>query len=250
LQKIVIGEQEVLCNLVLFDLDGTLLDDKVRYAYMARARFEVISKMVGREAAVKWAALSGVDIRDFSVDRYGPLARAPRKEDIVVAACALFLTGHRWYRAREIAEKAYREADRLQETKYKPIFFKEVGGALRALKKAGLKLGIATNGSGAAARGIMASLGFEDLFDVIVGADMVEKGKPAPDIILLACESIGAEPSETVYVGDAQEDMVAGRAAGCRAVIAVNNVDDDETTSLADIVTYSVANFRVPSPPS
>jgi len=93
LQKIVIGEQEVLCNLVLFDLDGTLLDDKVRYAYMARARFEVISKMVGREAAVKWAALSGVDIRDFSVDRYGPLARAPRKEDIVVAACALFLTG-------------------------------------------------------------------------------------------------------------------------------------------------------------
>jgi len=245
LRKIIIDEKEILCNLVLFDLDGTLLDDDVRYENMARARFEVISNTVGREAAGKWAELSGVDITDFSVDKHGPLARAPRKEDIVVAASALFLTGHRWHRAREIAEEAYKVADKLQETKYKPIFFKGVEDALRALKEAGLKLGIATNGSGIAAKGIMASLGFVDLFDVMVGADMVENGKPAPDMILLACERLGVEPRESAYVGDAQEDMVAGRAAGCRALVAVNNVDDDELTSLADIVACSVADFRV-----
>lgn len=245
MRNIIIDEKEILCKLVLFDLDGTLLDDDVRYENMARARFEVISNTVGREAARKWAELSGVDITDFSVDKRGPLARAPRKEDIVVAASALFLTGHRWPRAREIAAEAYKEADKLQETKYKPIFFKGVEDALRALKEAGLKLGIATNGSGTAAKGIMASLGFVDLFDIMVGADMVENGKPAPDMILLACERLGVEPRDSVYVGDAPEDMVAGRAAGCRALVAVNNVDDDELTSLADIVTPSVADFHV-----
>jgi len=197
LRRIVIDGKEILCDLVLFDLDGTLLDDDVRYEKMARARYEVISNTVGREAAGKWAELSGVDTTDFSVDKHGPLARAPRKEDIVVAASALFLTGHRWHRAREMAEEAYKAADRLQETKYKPILFKGVEDALLALKEAGLRLGIATNGSGTAAKGIMASLGFADLFDVVVGADMVENGKPAPEMILLACERLGVEPGES-----------------------------------------------------
>lgn len=245
MRKIIIDEKEVLCKLVLFDLDGTLLDDDVRYENMARARFEVISNKVGMEAAEKWAELSGVDITDFSVDKRGPLARASRKEDVVVAASALFLTGHGWHRARDVAAEAYKEADKLQETKYNPIFFKGVEDALRTLKEAGLKLGIATNGSGMAAKGIMASLGFEDLFDVVIGADMVESGKPAPDMILLACERLRVEPRESVYVGDAPDDMLAGKAAGCRALIAVNNVDCDELTSLADIVTCSVADFLV-----
>jgi len=74
---------------------------------------------------------------------------------------------------------------------------------------------------------------------------MVENGKPAPEMILLACERLGVEPGESAYVGDAPEDMVAGRAAGCSALVAVNNVDDDELTSLADIVACSVSDFRV-----
>jgi len=245
LRGMLIAGEEVSCEFVLFDLAGTLLDDDVRYGGLARARFEAFSDMAGRETAERWAELSGVDVTDFSVDKGGPLAKAPRNEDIVVGATALFLLGVRWFRAMEVAAELYGVADRLVEAKYLPILFEGVEAALRGLRGAGLGLGIATNGSGVAARGIMASLGLEGLFDVIVGADDVDRGKPALDMILLACERVGVEPGVSVYVGDAPADMMAGRAAGCGALVAVNNVDNEELTGLADVVVGSVADFRV-----
>jgi phosphoglycolate phosphatase len=230
---------------VLFDLDGTILDDMVRYRSMARARFEVIRDAAGQEAAQRWAESSGVDIGDYSVDLRGPLAKAPRKEDIVVAATALWPRGYRWYEAVDAARGLYDEADRLQEIRYVPVLFDGVAEALRSLKGVGLRLGIATNGSGVAARELMTVHGLEELFEVFVGADMVEEGKPDPEMIILSCEQAGILPSETVYVGDSPADMMAGRAAGCRAVIAVNHLEDEELTRLADASTPSVADLRV-----
>jgi len=243
--NLMVEKNTVPCEFVLFDLDGTILDDMVRYRTMARARFEVIRGAAGIEAAEKWAELSGVDLGDYGVDLMGPLAKAPRKEDIAVAAAALWPHGYRWYEAIETARRLYEEADRLQEIRYVPILFEGVAEALRALKKAGLRLGIATNGSGVAARGLMAVHGLEGLFEVFVGADMVETGKPDPEMILLSCKMAGIPPSKTVYVGDSPADMMAGRSAGCKTVIAVNHLEDGELTKRADIVTESVANLRV-----
>jgi HAD superfamily hydrolase (TIGR01509 family) len=90
----------------------------------------------------------------------------------------------------------------------------------------------------------MAVHGLEGLFEVFVGADMVEEGKPDPEMIILSCEMAGIPPVETVYVGDSPADMMAGRSAGCMAVIAVNHLEDGELTRLADFATESVANLR------
>jgi len=239
-----VEKNTVPCEFVLFDLDGTILDDMVRYRTMARARFEVIRGAAGIEAAEKWAELSGVDLRNYNVDLMGPLAKAPRKEDNTVAAAALWPHGYRWYEAIETARRLYEEADRLQETRYVPILFEGIAETLQTLKGAGLRLGIATNGSGVAARGLMAVHRLKGLFEVFVGADMVEEGKPDPEMILLSCELAGVPPAETVYVGDAPADMIAGRAAGCRAVIAVNHLEDEKLTGLADFSTASVADLR------
>ncbi len=239
-----VNGEAVPCRFVLFDLDGTILDDMVRYRTMARARFEVIRDAAGLEAAERWAELSGVDPGDYSVDLMGPLAKAPRKEDITVGAAALWPRGYRWYEAMAAARELYEEADRLQEVRYVPVLFEGVAEALRSLKGAGLRLGIATNGSGVAARGLMAVHGLEGLFEVFVGADMVEEGKPDPEMILLSCELAGILPAETVYVGDSTADMMAGRSAGCGAVIAVNHLEDEELIRLADAATESVADLR------
>ena len=241
---LVVNGESFPCTFLLFDLDGTILDDMVRYRTMARARFEVIRDSAGLEAAERWAESSGVDPGDYSVNLRGPLAKAPRKDDIVVAAAALWPQGYRWYEAVDTARGLCEEADRLQEVRYVPVLFEGVSDALRELHGAGLRLGIATNGSGVSARGLMAVHGLEGLFDVFVGADMVEEGKPDPEMIFLSCERAGIPPSETVYVGDSPADMMAGRAAGCRVVIAVNHLEDDELTGLADVSTDSVADLR------
>jgi phosphoglycolate phosphatase-like HAD superfamily hydrolase len=65
---------------------------------------------------------------------------------------------------------------------------------------------------------LMESVNLKGVFKVIIGADDVQNPKPAPDMILLACERCGCIPDETIYVGDMPIDMIAGRRAGVTAV--------------------------------
>ena len=62
------------------------------------------------------------------------------------------------------------------------------------------------------------ALGFGDRLDVVVGSDEAPRGKPHPDQILVALERLGAEPDHTAYVGDAPFDVAAAKAAGVHAV--------------------------------
>lgn len=50
--------------------------------------------------------------------------------------------------------------------------------------------------------------------DVLVTADMVAAGKPAPDAYLLAATLLGADPADCVVLEDAPAGIAAGRAAG------------------------------------
>jgi sugar-phosphatase len=50
--------------------------------------------------------------------------------------------------------------------------------------------------------------------DVLVSADDVERGKPAPDPYLLAAERLGADPADCLVLEDAPVGIAAGRAAG------------------------------------
>jgi pyrophosphatase PpaX len=61
----------------------------------------------------------------------------------------------------------------------------------------------------------------EDSFDVIVGADDVDRHKPDPAPVFAAVERLGADPATTIFVGDSPHDMAAGRAAGVRTGAAL-----------------------------
>jgi mannitol-1-/sugar-/sorbitol-6-phosphatase len=50
--------------------------------------------------------------------------------------------------------------------------------------------------------------------DVLVSADEVARGKPAPDPYLLAAERLGADPAGCLVIEDAPSGIAAGRAAG------------------------------------
>lgn len=79
------------------------------------------------------------------------------------------------------------------------------------LKSAGIKVGVVSNRR--YARLAVERAGLAHLFDVIVGLEDVERGKPEPDSILYALDSFGVQPEEAVYVGDTDLDMNAARAA-------------------------------------
>jgi beta-phosphoglucomutase-like phosphatase (HAD superfamily) len=62
------------------------------------------------------------------------------------------------------------------------------------------------------------AIGIEMLFDVVIGADDVINGKPAPDMFLLAAERMGVAPSECIVYEDGEPGMVGARLAGMRVI--------------------------------
>jgi pyrophosphatase PpaX len=57
-----------------------------------------------------------------------------------------------------------------------------------------------------------------DLVDVVAGQEETTRHKPHPEPLLFAAATLGVDPRECVYVGDATVDVEAARAAGMGAV--------------------------------
>jgi mannitol-1-/sugar-/sorbitol-6-phosphatase len=70
---------------------------------------------------------------------------------------------------------------------------------------------------------------------VVVPADDVERGKPAPDAYLLAAERLGVDPAGCLVLEDAPAGVTAGKAAGM-SVWAVSTTHDAHELTAADRV--------------
>jgi HAD superfamily hydrolase (TIGR01509 family) len=108
-----------------------------------------------------------------------------------------------------------------ESTDYEPFFdlMVPVPGlfdVLAALRPA-WRLGMATN-RGATLAGVMRRFGLDAWLDAAVGVLDVPRPKPAPDVIRECLSRLGVPPSGGVYVGDAESDLVAARAAGVEFV--------------------------------
>jgi HAD superfamily hydrolase (TIGR01509 family) len=97
-------------------------------------------------------------------------------------------------------------------------------GADRVLVRlaAAFPLGLATSAARLVAETVLAKTGWSKYFAVVVSADEVTRGKPAPDVYLRALELMHAEPSSTAAVEDSANGIRSAYAARL-AVIAVPN---------------------------
>ena len=73
-------------------------------------------------------------------------------------------------------------------------------------------------------------------FDVLQTADGLERGKPDPEIYLIACRRLGLPPGECVVLEDARNGVLAGKAAGCRVIAVPNDYTRGQDFSAADWV--------------
>ena len=81
--------------------------------------------------------------------------------------------------------------------------------------------GIVTNKPSWLTDPLMEALDLRQQKACIVSGDTCAKSKPHPMPIMHACDLLGVETKETVYVGDAERDMEAGKAAGTSTVCAL-----------------------------
>jgi pseudouridine-5'-monophosphatase len=83
---------------------------------------------------------------------------------------------------------------------------------------------------------------FETFAVVVTGDDpRIGRGKPAPDIFLLAAAELGVRPDACVVVEDAPSGVAAGRAAGMRVVAVPDPAMERARYREADVVVDSLA---------
>lgn len=68
----------------------------------------------------------------------------------------------------------------------------------------------------------------ENIFDAIVCGDMVENGKPDPDIYLKACEKISVNPENTIICEDAPNGILAAYRSGAKPVMIIDLMESTE----------------------
>lgn len=66
--------------------------------------------------------------------------------------------------------------------------------------------------------------GIDGYFPIIVGGDMIQNGKPAPDIYLKACEILNVNPQNSVAFEDSPNGLKSASGAGLKAVMIPDQV--------------------------
>ena len=102
-----------------------------------------------------------------------------------------------------------------------PRLFDGMADLLDAIESKGLLWGVVTNKPRRFSAPLMSALGLEHRATCLVCGDDVAQAKPAPDSLLRACGLAHSHPGDCSYVGDAERDIAAGRAAGMRTVVAL-----------------------------
>lgn len=90
---------------------------------------------------------------------------------------------------------------------------------LTYLKSKGFKIGIVTSKVGYAVDESLMSSKLEGLFDVIISFEDTENHKPNPEPILKAINMLNSKISETIYIGDHENDIKAGKNAGVKTAL-------------------------------
>ena len=115
--------------------------------------------------------------------------------------------------------------------------FPGIDEVIQTLESAQILWGIITNKPAWLTEPLMQELNMEKRAACIISGDTTNHRKPHPAPMHHACKMTNSEPAHTLYVGDAQRDIDAGRAAGMHTLIAQYgyiNADEDPSQWQAD----------------
>lgn len=183
-------------SVVLFDLDGTLVDTAPDFIYCLNLQRALHNLPALPDAEIRAQVSNG--------------ARA-------LIGLGFGLTPDDDDYPRQHAELlALYEQHLVRESR----LFDGLGDVLALLENAGIAWGVVTNKPRRFSEPLMHGLGLAQRCATLVCPDDVARTKPDPEPLLLACRQVGAHATEGVYVGDHVRDIEAGRSAGMLTVAA------------------------------
>jgi len=230
-------------DLVVFDKDGTIIEFGSMWSGWAVALVEGLVAATGRPIATPLYAMLGVDPVAATVRAGGGLAATPmarlrdRTREVLVAG------GLTVADAERALEEAWHAPDPVASAR--PVT--DLGDLFDRLRAGGCGIAVATTDDRDPTERTLAALGIADRIDATVCADDGIAVKPAPDMILHLCATLGVAPARTAVVGDTAADLQMGRAAGAGLIVAVlTGVGGrGDLAPLADVVIASIEELEV-----
>lgn len=200
---------------VLFDLDGTLVDSPrgiVETFTAAFASMGVEASDATAPAAIR--ATIGLPIEQAVAKLLG----VPKDDDRVGLGVQRYLA-------------LFKEIVLPRATE---LLFPGVADGLSALRAKGFTLTVATSKFHASADALLSAAGIRDRFAMVVGADQVTHPKPHPETGLKILEQFGVPAADAVMVGDTTHDLLMAKAAGIDAIAVTYGVHSPELLASAE----------------
>jgi phosphoglycolate phosphatase len=248
------GEHSI--SAILFDKDGTLLQFVSLWGSWGECFLGQFTRQLeqrGLKFPVQYLAsllgtIHDAEGRITDYDRNGPLAMGTMSDLYAILSWQGYLLGLSWAESKELVELCRQEADVMLE-RSRPVL--PLPGLLRFLDDCtakGIALAVVTADETAAAENHLRWLGIQHYFSAVIGTDQVERGKPFPDMAMLACERLGVQPAEAAVIGDTNGDMRMAKAAGAALAVGIAGAADISVRGLlpdADSLVQSYAELSI-----
>ncbi|MDO5651769.1 MAG: phosphoglycolate phosphatase [Moraxella sp.] len=194
-------------SLLIFDLDGTLIDSVPDIALAINMMLGKISGLPVAEDKVRgWVGNGSVKLVERAlIDQV-----LPHDESHLHIAHELFLNAY------------------AHDTCTHTVAYVGVHDGLTRLKAYGYRLAICTNKPVQFLPEIMRNMDWQDLFEMILGGDSLAVKKPNPAPLLHICQQLGIDPSMAVMIGDSKNDVQAGKNAGITTLALTYGYNYDE----------------------
>jgi len=184
--------------MILFDLDGTLLDSAPDLAFSVNVMLARFGRApCGEEDVRAWVGNGTARLLGRALT--GRLDGDPGPA-LVAEALPVFMA-------------AYAE-----NTLVRSALYPGARETLAALAEAGYALGCVTNKAGRFTVPVLRGLGLLDTFGIVLSGDSLPEMKPHPAPLLHAAAHFGVAPGDSLLVGDSITDIQAARAAGFAVV--------------------------------
>jgi len=181
---------------VIFDLDG-VITDPAAYHYQAWSKLAQEEGFIfSRDINEKLRGIGRFESLEIILDSSGLVLPDAEKEELALRK-----------------NEYYKE---LISTMGPDNILPGINDFLGSLHSAGIKTALASASKNAA--DVINFLGLVGSFDIIVDAAGIERGKPDPEIFVLAAERLGVSPLDCAGVEDAEAGVLAIRAAGIFSV--------------------------------
>jgi beta-phosphoglucomutase family hydrolase len=205
----------------IFDLDGVIIDS------------EPLHDLVDLEVATAFE----IELDHHRLQRYVGM-RSREVWDSIIKEDQLTLTSDELLAIADAKKEKY-----IAENELQPI--NGIRELLIELKEKDYRIALASSSPQRFIEAVLNKFEIHSYFEYMVTGDEVEKGKPDPEIYLLAAQRLNVDPKSCIVLEDSKNGIIAGNAAGMKTIGFANPGSGNQDLSKANHIVQSIAEVLV-----